>query len=94
MSYIPPSRRLIQWRVIAYATNMYSVEQRVFIEWVHVNNVKRHFGISMLTKSCSNKLEKKLAITGSVLTHHAGGRKIFDRIFFDVKDYWHYQENS
>jgi hypothetical protein len=48
-------------------------------ERVYLNNVKGNFGLSMVKESCIHKLVKKIETTVSVLTRHAGGRKMCDR---------------
>jgi hypothetical protein len=52
-------------------------------ERVHLNNVKWHFGMSM-AKEVYSQIDEKLETTGSVLTRHAGGRKLCDRTVQDV----------
>jgi hypothetical protein len=91
-----PPRRLTQCGVTALATNMYSVEQRLFIvrEYWRTQTFKQcHWAFrnkygegSVPTKPCIHKLVEKLKTTGSVLTQHAGGPKMSDRMVQDVKD--------
>jgi hypothetical protein len=45
----------------------------------------KHGEGSVPAKPCTHKLVKKLETTGSVLTRHAGGRKMCDRTVQDVK---------
>jgi hypothetical protein len=85
-----PDRRLTQCRAIAYAANMHSAEQRVFIvrEYWRTGSFiqcqlafRNKYGEeSVPTKSCIHILVNKLKTTGSVLTRYAGGRKMCDRM--------------
>jgi hypothetical protein len=59
-------------------------------EWVNLNNVEGHFGISMVKEVYQQNPVftnwwKKLETTGSVLTQHTGGRKMCDHTVQDVK---------
>jgi hypothetical protein len=75
---------------------MYSAEQRVFIvcEYWRMGSFKqcqrafrnKYVEGTVLTKSYIHKLVKKLETTRSVLTRHAGGRKMCDHTVQDVKD--------
>jgi hypothetical protein len=92
----PPNERLTQCKVIACTANMYSADQRAFIarEYWRTGSFKQCQGAfrnkyaeeSVPTKPCFHKLVKKLETIGSILTRHAGGRKMCDRTVQDVKD--------
>ena len=75
---------------------MYTVEQRVFLvrKYWQTGSFKAcqtafrtEFGERRApSKCCIQKLVKKLDTTGSLLTQHAGGRKISEETIHDVKE--------
>jgi hypothetical protein len=88
------NRHLTQCRVIAFAANMYSDLQHVFIvcEYWCTGSFKhcqrpfqnKYVEGSVPIKSCIHKLVKKLETTGSVFTWQSGGRKMSDCTLQDV----------
>jgi hypothetical protein len=75
---------------------MYTVEQRVFLvrKYWQTGSFKAgqmafrtEFGERHApSKCCIQKLVKKLETTGSLLTQHAGGRKMSEETIHDVKE--------